>query len=164
VTRISDRLPSDAGRAALTTILAAGNGLAVASEIGMILDGGRPGTPHQPQFVELALCDYAANGMSDGRFNAIHFRRHVQRAAKPEAQPAAQGSPIAGEWVAKIRALVKQIPGRNSYIPKNEVALLGPEVLKAYESVGGAERFLSIQGKDMGYLIRDFSNAMRGVA
>jgi hypothetical protein len=131
----------------------------------MILDGGRPGTPHQPQFVELALCDYAANGMSDGRFNAIHFRCHVQRAAKPEREQAiSPGDSRAGEWVAAIRKLTKQIPGRNAYIPKNEVAAMGADVLKAYESVGGADRFLATQGKDVGFLIRDFSNAMRGAA
>lgn len=57
----------------------------------MILDGGRPNVSMKPEHMELALSDYAANGLSDGRFNAVHFRRHVQRAAQPDLQPKRRG-------------------------------------------------------------------------
>lgn len=85
---LANRLPTDAGRNALTAIMlrvADADRLAVLAEIGMILDGGRPSVPSKPETMELALCDYAANGLSDGRFNARHFRRHVQLAALPAA-------------------------------------------------------------------------------
>lgn len=83
--RLAERLPSDHGRNALTSILArCGDKASVVAEFRMILDGGRPGVSHRPEHLESALVDYAANGMTDGRFNAAHFRKHVQRAARPE--------------------------------------------------------------------------------
>ena len=75
------RLPSNAGRNALTTILRkCGDPVGVVAEIGMVLDGGRPGTPSNPATVELALCDYAAN---EARWSSVAFRAYVLRAAQP---------------------------------------------------------------------------------
>jgi hypothetical protein len=84
-TALAGRLPSEQGRVALAAVLfRCDDKRAVAAEIGMILDGGRPGVSNKPAHMELALSDYASNGLTDGKFNAVHFRRHVQRAAKPE--------------------------------------------------------------------------------
>lgn len=83
---LAKRLPTDAGRDALSAVLSrvvAVDRLSIAAEIGMILDGGRPGCSTKPEVMEMALMDYASNGLSDGRFNAQHFRRHVQTAAMP---------------------------------------------------------------------------------
>lgn len=80
--RLARRLPSDAGRLALSAVLArCGDKVAVAAEVRMILDGGRPNVSAKPEHVELALCDYAANEM---RWASALFRTYVQRASKPQ--------------------------------------------------------------------------------
>lgn len=85
--KLAARLLTDPGRNALSAVLRrCEDKRAVAAEIGMILDGGRPNVSPRAEHMELALSDYASNGMTEGRFNAAHFRRHVQRAAKPEQQ------------------------------------------------------------------------------
>lgn len=82
--RLASRLPSNAGRIALAAVLVkCGDKVSVVAEIGMILDGGRPGTPHKPEFVELALCDYAAN---EPKWSSVAFRAYVLRASKPATQ------------------------------------------------------------------------------
>lgn len=64
----------------------------------------------------------------------------------------------------KIRELITvtvdsgQAPHR--MIPKTKVGQLGADVLKAYEQVGGAERFLNVAPSDVSFLIRDFSQAL----
>lgn len=87
--RLAERLATDAGRNALTTILAkGGNKTAIVCEVGMVLDGGRPGVSRKPEDVELALCDYAAN---EERWNNALFRAYVQRAARGESKSVRRG-------------------------------------------------------------------------
>lgn len=92
---LAARLPTTGGRLALAAVLnRCDDKASVAAEVRMILDGGRPNVSARPEHMELALSDYAANGLTDGRFNAAHFRRHVQRAAKgdPPPEPATPGT------------------------------------------------------------------------
>lgn len=81
-------LPSDAGRRALFAVWqsagAASSRAAVLSELNALLSGHR-GKQHHCTAVHLdvALSDYASNGMSTGRWNAQHFRACVRRAMQP---------------------------------------------------------------------------------
>lgn len=163
--RLAERLTTGAGRNALTAILTvAGSKAGVVAEIEALLCGAR-GKQHlcTPEQLDVALSDYVTNGMSSGRWNAQHFRACVRRAMQPAPEQSnAQSNGDAGTYVAKIRALIRLNPGRGNYLPKTEVAALGDNVLRAYESVGGADRFLNIAAKDLPFLIRDFGNAMRG--
>lgn len=164
--RLGERLPTDAGRRALTVILQTPgvSKAGVVSSLTAILDGMH-GTA-TPQQLETALIEYAAAGMSNNRWSARHFGGFLNRAKQPP-RPEPAGSPQradAGMLVNKIRGFIKPNPGRTSYLPKNEVAALGADVLQAYESVGGAERFIHLTPADLPFLIRDFNNALRGAA
>lgn len=95
-------------------------------------------------------------------------RRAVART--PDISPASVAAKPASSqgrgamMLADIRALVVEtrLPGQavNRFIPKAKVAALGADVLKAYEAVGGAERVLNCPGEQMGFLVRDFTNAL----
>lgn len=162
---LAKRLPTNAGRIALAAVLArCGEKLSVAAEIGMILDGGRPGVSQKPEHVELALCDYAANGLSDGRFNAIHFRRHVQRAAKPEPEPRIAAKQ-AVEDVAAVEAfdraleIVRRYPARDT--PADEVQALYADVRikTALKAIGGLPGIRECKSEKLVWLKRDFVQA-----
>lgn len=102
--QVAAKLTTDSGRNALTVLLQTVTGdvgkRGVVAEIEAMLGGMRGAhlrpTPDQ---MDQALSDYVANGMSTGKFNALHFRKHVERAmkapppapAKPSAPPAAGG-------------------------------------------------------------------------
>ena len=89
---------------------------------------------------------------------------------EPNGQPKANGKPsnvLSNRGVlmyGKIRDLITttSAPGQSPHqmIPKAKVAQLGADVLKAYEHVGGASRFLNVASTDVGFLIRDFSQAL----
>lgn len=70
-------------------------------------------------------------------------------------------------FVEQIRKLIttNNVPGQAPVrrIAKREVEAIGPEVLRAYEAVGGAERFLSTTGDQISFLIRDFTQALEAV-
>lgn len=46
------------------------------------------------------------------------------------------------------------------YIRRAQVQDLGPDVLAAYDAIGGAERVLNTDGTDRSFLIRDFAQAL----
>ncbi len=50
--------------------------------------------------------------------------------------------------------------GTRTFIRRDRVAELGPEVLRAYEAVGGADRVLNATGKDLSFLTREFADAL----
>lgn len=166
-TQFAERLTTDVGRQALAVLLqASGQKAAILGEIEACMDGLR-GEVHKATGGEMdvALNDYVANEFhKDNKWNGTLFRGVVRRAivACRADIPVRQNGAAAGEYVAKIRKLIKQNPGHGHYLPKPEVAALGDEVLRAYESVGGAERFLNVTVKDLPFLIRDFGVAMRG--
>lgn len=64
----------------------------------------------------------------------------------------------------KIRDLIteSQAPGQalRRSIPRAKVAVLGEDVAQAYDAIGGAERVLSANGEQMGFVIRDFTAAL----
>lgn len=64
----------------------------------------------------------------------------------------------------RIRELVEEhvVPGQGTkrFIRKTRVADLGPDVLKAYESVGGQDVVLNTPADKLSFLIRDFSQAL----
>lgn len=89
---LANRLTTDPGRIALTAVLATADDVGkrgVVAEITALLDGQRGAhlrpTPAQ---MDQVLSDYTANGMSNGKFNAAHFRKHVERAMRAPAAPA----------------------------------------------------------------------------
>ncbi len=70
--------------------------------------------------------------------------------------------------VAKIRGLetTSQAPGQAAirFIPKAAVDALGPKIARAYRDVGGAERFLTVTGDKLSFLVRDFAAALKAAA
>lgn len=83
---LAERLPTVAGRNALAAVLkSAGETSGIAEELEMLL-GGHRGQHVQPTLEQLdvALSDYVTNGMSDGRWNAAHFRGCIKRAMRPD--------------------------------------------------------------------------------
>ena len=67
------------------------------------------------------------------------------------------GTLEAGELVNRIKALAQKPPQGNAYINKQGVTALGADVVRAFEAIGGAKRFL----KDDDYTLRDFTSALR---
>jgi hypothetical protein len=67
--------------------------------------------------------------------------------------------------VATIRAAiaVSQAPAQAPvrYIPSSAVDALGVTVARAYREVGGAERFLTVTGDKLSFLVRDFAAALK---
>jgi hypothetical protein len=86
--RLSERLTTDAGRAALAALLAASESkVGVVMGLHALLDGMHPPMVASSD-MDAALIDYVANGMSSGHFNAKHFRHFTRRAALPDDAPA----------------------------------------------------------------------------
>lgn len=97
---LAAKLTTDAGRTALAAVLhvASKNGgtkAGVVGEIAACLEGAR-GKHHTPTLAQLdvALSDYATNGLSSGAWNAAHFRACVRRAVEePEHTASAADAP-----------------------------------------------------------------------
>lgn len=68
----------------------------------------------------------------------------------------------------KILELVEEriVPGQPSgrFIRRENVAALGPDVLRAYDAVGGAEKFLNTPKADRTWLMRDFAKLLDGMS
>lgn len=64
----------------------------------------------------------------------------------------------------KIRGLIResQQPGQavRRFIPRAEVESLGPDVVAAYDAIGGADRILNATGDQIGFVLRDFVTAL----
>jgi hypothetical protein len=90
--------------------------------------------------------------------------RRVERIAAAEAASAPiTSSADAGTMFARIRELVQVaelVPGqpRRRFIRRADVEQLGERVLRAYDEIGGADRFLDPDEK-VGFVLRDFSRA-----
>jgi hypothetical protein len=171
-TAVADRLPSNAGRNALTVVLrSAASRMTWAAEIGAMLDGMPGHIPATPIQVETALVEFVANGHAGGESSPSlkHFKAFVERAAQASALPrppktAPSGTGRATLVLGQIRALIQstQQPGQaeRRFIPKAKVAALGSDVLRAYEAIGGAERLLGATGEQLGFVARDFAAAL----
>lgn len=67
----------------------------------------------------------------------------------------------AGELVQRILRLAdRHVPSGVKNIPRPRVAELGPDVLRAYEAVGGSSRFIAADAKTIAFLYRDFGRAL----
>lgn len=80
------QLTTDAGRTALAAVLATVELRAsVTAEVRACLDGSR-GPLYKPTAGELdvALSDYVTNGLSNGKWNAAHFRACIKRAKRAD--------------------------------------------------------------------------------
>lgn len=167
---------------ALEEILAvAPNRKAWSAEIAASLDG-----MHGPALTgrQLGEClrDYVGNGaLANPSFK--HFRAYLRRpdrgsegrpgsnGAGPGASgPSGSGSSSSGPGeagiiVAKIleKKETNTPPGQapRSFIRRALVEAMGPDVLTAYDAVGGADRFLMVTGATHSYLVRDFSDALK---
>lgn len=123
-----------------------------------------------------AITDYVGNGNLKTP-NFKHFRGYLNNATRPN-EPVANGlakngnhrtkpNTIAGRAAlvfGKIRELTResQQPGQAKirFIPKAKVAELGSDVLAAYEAIGGSERVVNATGEQLGFLLRDFTQAL----
>lgn len=66
-----------------------------------------------------------------------------------------------GELVNTIKRLAVTPPQGDRYIPRAKVEELGPDVLRAYEAVGGAARFLIAKASEFPFLVRAFAEALQ---
>lgn len=166
--QLAAKLPTDADRLALAAIVArATSRAACLASLDAMLTGNDPAVrqPTLPQF-GAALRDYAGN---TGQWNAAHFRGYLKRAALPVdpepklVQGAARGSLMFAKILelAEERVVPGQAPGR--FIKRDRVALLGADVLRAYEAVGGSEKFLTTPKDKRSFLMRDFAKLLDGV-
>lgn len=168
--KLADRLPSDAARNALAAILFKAKGrLAWAAELTAMLDQMGGHVPATPDQLAEALSEYAANGI-EGTPNLAHFKAFVERVVtrptrKPAAPPSAkQEAGRAALVFGKIKGLIRetQQPGQaiRRFIPRKEIEALGADVVSAYDAIGGAERVLGASGDQLGFVVRDFTNAL----
>lgn len=167
---MADRLTTDAGRIALAGVLTVARvKSSVIAELNACLAGDR-GPQHQCTFAQLdmALSDYFANGMSNGgTWNANHFRaciRSAMRTPEPDIRPV-RGVRLAGDdraaaAVTAIRGLIDR-NGQSRFIKREKVEAMGPDILAAYMSLGGADRFLNVEPAQLPFLVRDFATALR---
>lgn len=93
--------------------------------------------------------------------------REAEKAAERAAQPPSRnGQRVTGEagsdagsMFAAIRTLVETVhhpsAGTRKVIPRAKVAELGERALKAYDNIGGADRFLA--DEKVGLVLRDFT-------
>jgi hypothetical protein len=179
--RLAERLVSDADRNALTALVArVPSPTTWLAEMLASLEGMAGHELVTPEQLGQALRDYSGNGAMVNP-GLKHFRTYLRRASQPApahapgddfdtavAKHTSRGDRAsleaeAAEILATIRGLIRSHDlhgqGRKDYLPKSEVEKLGPRALKAYESVGGADRVLSAAGDDISYLIRDFTKA-----
>lgn len=170
------RLATDADRIALTTLLKLVERKAAwVAELSVMLDGGMSGHPSAtPAQLGEALRDYVANGRGTDAPNLRHFRAYVERivrtaesrAVAPIRSAAGRVSHEGGAALVfgKIRSLVResQQPGQalKRYIPRADVEKLGADVLQAYDAIGGADRIITANGEQLGFVLRDFVAAM----
>jgi hypothetical protein len=169
-------LPSPAHRRALVAILAAvPSPAAWEAEMAARLDGMH-GPLMTPMQLGEAIADYEANGnLASPNFK--HFRGYLDNAAQPrELKPAANGASRssgngngattgrAAIVLQNIRELVEEVrqPGQpiRRFIRRAKVEAMGGDVLKAYEAIGGADRILNATAEQIGFVIRDFSQAL----
>lgn len=172
---LANKLACDADRIALAAIIArSSNRAACLASLDAMLTGNDPAVvcPSVALFGQ-ALRDYAGNV---DRWNAAHFRGYLKRVGMRQAtgpalvQTSAASSSngnTAGRAAlvfGQIRALVQetQAPGQalRRFIPKAKVAALGADVLAAYEAVGGSDAVVNATPERIGFLIRDFTQAL----
>lgn len=130
------------------------------------------------EFAKSAVYEVAKSHNADDRVTSLGYfvkatqrrwdqRGEVQRAStqtRPKLLPK-NVSPEARAQVlvATIRAM-KQSKGTSTFIPRDAVAELGPDVLAAYEAIGGASVFLATSPEKLSFLVRDFARQLQGAA
>jgi hypothetical protein len=82
----------------------------------------------------------------------------------PKSFPAPSEAPNAGAVFARIRELVQTtdpVPGqpRRRFIRRTDVEAMGDRVVRAYDEIGGADRFTDPDEK-VGFVLRDFTKAL----
>ena len=170
-TDVAERIPSVAGRLALTTLLQACESKAQwVAEMQAMMDG-MPGHYYATAAeLDESLCEFAAQGFAVGKPPSLaYFKGHVRRVIGRRQRPVrtrvdrGRNEPAgAAAAFGAIRALIteRQQPGQAivRFIPIAKVEALGPVIAGAYADVGGAERFLN-QREELGFLLRDFERA-----
>lgn len=170
-TVLADRLPSDQGRIALAAVLhLAPNRLAWVAELGAMLEAMGGHVPASPEQLEEALREFvSARTPTDPPPSLAHFKAFVERiVTRPTRKPARpEGRQDAGRAAlvfGQIKGLIRESrqPGQsvNRFIPRREIEALGDDVVAAYDAIGGAERVLGASGDQLGFVIRDFTNAL----
>lgn len=164
--------PDDAGRDVVLELATwAPDKRAYLAECVAALDGMH-GFLLKPHELRQAITDWLANGE---RPNLRRFRGYL-KGVKPLRgktsdgdSPNARRAPAdtggdAALVLTQIKALAESFDtpgsGRKQIIRRAKVAALGPDVLRAYEAVGGSERILTAKPEHWGLLTRDFAAAL----
>lgn len=102
--RLAERLPTEAGRRALTVILAApeASKAGIVSMLTAVLEGMH-GTA-SPEAMESALIEYAAGGLTNGRWNSRHFGGFLRTAKQPPRPETATGGDALDHYLASQKA------------------------------------------------------------
>jgi hypothetical protein len=90
---------------------------------------------------------------------------HTPARELPRRQSAGKPQPhSAGRVLAQIKALAQDriVPGQENgrYIPRAKVEQLGPDIVAAYDAIGGADAVLKTPGEKWSFLVRDFQRAL----
>lgn len=153
--RLAERLPSDAGRRALTVILGLVESKAgVVSALEAILDGMH-GTA-TPEQLERAIVAYAAAGMSNGKFSDAHFAGFLRRAKqepRPEPVKAADDGDAGAEF-EKVRDIVSV--GDPRFIDAEKLTGLPPRTRAALKTIGGHMAIKHCKPEKLVWLKKDF--------
>ncbi len=103
------------------------------------------------------------------------FQRHTgsraaSRARSPNGAPLRRGPSTTSEARQIVARILSYAGSHNApsggvrrFIPKDQVAALGPDILRAYDAVGGADRFLSDKPDALKWLPKEFGDALAGV-
>lgn len=169
------RLPTDQHRMALTALCAAvPTSAAWVAECEARLSGMHPPVLTPDQLGD-RLVEYVAGKARDGRTNLEvgnfrHFKGFLGNA--PEDRPTVPGersssasSSARGAMLfADICALATttQAPGQaaNQFIPRAAVEAMGADVLRAYDTIGGASVMLAVSPEKRSYLIHTFTKVL----
>lgn len=174
-------LETDADRNALTAVIAkASNRLACIQALRSMLTGNDPALPQPtPSAFGQALRDMSVNNAQPtarkirnyvldavrsqrelSRPPAEAMRSHSAGSHRPTSNGNGRGALMFGEIQKLIRELRQPGQAANRFIPRKEIEALGPDVVAAYDAIGGADRVLAATGKDVGFVLRDFVDAL----
>lgn len=127
------------------------------------------GKGHAPDVMLDAMADWLIADRGAWPWEGRKFRSFMRDIERQRAQPAptntprrvvAPGEDVAQRHVDEIRKLI-QTQDRSRFIRREAVEALGPQVLAAYLSLGGPDRFLNEPAARLPFLVKDFAAAMR---
>lgn len=140
------------------------------AEINAWLDGLNLQQAATAEDVRAGLSDFLLNDTS-GDLSPAYVRAFVERAIRKRTQPpqisrSNNGTPRTGDLVqVEAQQVFSRIwnlrvtNGPSRFIPADRVRELGAAAWNAYDSIGGADAFLSANATNQSFLMRDFTRA-----